>query len=60
MERRGLSNSALCMPGKDVGVDAILAIEGSIYVNYFLIATRLSTSVIKVSGQMHSDEFKKG
>ena len=46
------------MPGKDMKVDAILAIRRRRRINYLAIATRWSTSVIKVSGQMRSDEFK--
>ena len=48
----------LCTPGKDVEVDAVLAIEGG-RINYLAVATRWSILVIKVSGRMHSDEFKR-
>ena len=46
------------MPGKDVEVDAVLAIEGRC-INHLVVATRRSTSAIKVSGRMRSDEFKR-
>ena len=51
LERRGLSNTAHpARQGKDVEVDAILVIEGGVYINYLAAATRQSASVIKVSG----------
>ena len=46
------------MPGKEDKVDAVLAIEGR-HINYLTVATRRSASVVKVSGQMHSDVFKR-
>ena len=44
------------MTGKDLKTDAVLAIEGGV-INYLAVATRQSSSVIKVSGWIHSDEF---
>ena len=37
------------MPGKEDKVDIVLAIEGG-KLNYLAVATRQSTSVVKVSG----------
>ena len=45
------------MPCKDVEVDIVLGME--VGVNYLAVAARQSASIIKVSGQKHSNEFKR-
>ena len=45
-----------CTPGKEIKVEAVLAIEGRC-INYQTVATRCSASVIKMSMQMGSDAF---
>ena len=45
--------------GKEDKLDTVLTIEGR-HINYLAIATRWSTSIIKVSGRIHSNTFKEG
>ena len=47
------------MSGKEDEVYAILVIEGR-HINYLAIAARQGTSVINVSGRMHSYAFERG
>ena len=47
----------LCMPDKDVEVDAVLSTSHERrHINYLVVATRRSGLVTKVSGRMHSDK----
>ena len=45
-----------CRPGKNFKVNAVLHIKR--YINFLEVATRQSSSVIKVSEQIRNDEFK--
>ena len=47
------------MLGQEDKVDAVLAIEGHIYTTYVVVATKMKYFSYKVSGQIHSDAFKR-
>ena len=49
-----------CMPGKEDAVDAILAIEIGIYINYLAIATGWGASVIRQVGKFIVTYLKEG